>query len=151
MSWYLKIYFKFAKLVDRSVIMTFTSGKIFVVIMTPFTSWEYIYNYNNDLYLREGIYSYNNDHHLWEDIYSCNNDFYLREDIYYHNNSFRVGDTIICTGFSHMTRQLQSLAQGRLVLVLEGGYDLKSMSDSAEACLQTLLGHEVGISSCRFL
>lgn len=49
----------------------------------------------------------------------------------------------VITGFSHMTRQLQSLAGGRVVLVLEGGYELTSMSDAAEACLRTLLGYEV--------
>lgn len=52
----------------------------------------------------------------------------------------------VITGFSHMTRQLQSLAGGRLVLVLEGGYELTSMSDAAEACLRTLLGYKVSLT-----
>lgn len=39
-----------------------------------------------------------------------------------------------------MTRQLQSLANGRLVLALEGGYDLPSICDSAEECVRVLLG-----------
>lgn len=44
--------------------------------------------------------------------------------------------------FSLMTRQLQSLANGRLVLALEGGYDLPSICDSAEECVRVLLGDQ---------
>lgn len=43
-----------------------------------------------------------------------------------------------CFGF--MTRQLMQLAHGRLVLALEGGYDLASICDSAEECVRVLLG-----------
>ena len=42
-----------------------------------------------------------------------------------------------------MTKQMQSLANGKVALVLEGGYELKPMSDSAEMCLRALLGEEV--------
>lgn len=45
--------------------------------------------------------------------------------------------------FGFMTKQLMSLGQGKLVLVLEGGYDLPSICDSAELCVQALLGDEV--------
>lgn len=41
-----------------------------------------------------------------------------------------------------MTRRLQQLAQGRLVLALEGGYDLPSICDSAEECVRVLLGDQ---------
>uniref|UniRef100_A0A8D8W924 Histone deacetylase n=1 Tax=Cacopsylla melanoneura TaxID=428564 RepID=A0A8D8W924_9HEMI len=42
--------------------------------------------------------------------------------------------------FGYMTQQLMSLADGKVVLALEGGYDLPSMCDSAEACVRALLG-----------
>jgi len=43
-------------------------------------------------------------------------------------------------GFAGMTAELRSLADGRLVLALEGGYDLEAISRDAEACLRVLLG-----------
>ncbi|KAK7877532.1 hypothetical protein WMY93_031749 [Mugilogobius chulae] len=49
--------------------------------------------------------------------------------------------TAKCFGF--LTRQLMSLAGGRVVLVLEGGHDLRGLCDSAEACVSALLGREV--------
>ena len=39
-----------------------------------------------------------------------------------------------------MTERLKTLAGGRLVLALEGGYNLDAISRSAEACLRVLLG-----------
>ncbi|KAG8452618.1 hypothetical protein GDO86_004414 [Hymenochirus boettgeri] len=45
--------------------------------------------------------------------------------------------------FGHMTRQLMSLAEGRVVLALEGGHDLTSICDASEACVSALLGNEL--------
>jgi histone deacetylase 6 len=45
-------------------------------------------------------------------------------------------------GYAQMTRRLQELAGGRLVLALEGGYNLDAISRSAEACVRVLLGEE---------
>ncbi|XP_056418723.1 histone deacetylase 7 isoform X2 [Hyla sarda] len=45
--------------------------------------------------------------------------------------------------FGHMTRQLMSLAGGRVVLALEGGHDLTSICDASEACVSALLGNEI--------
>ena len=42
-----------------------------------------------------------------------------------------------------MTQQLKALAGGKLVMALEGGYDLPSICDSSEMCIQALLGDEV--------
>nr|XP_020468260.1 histone deacetylase 7-like isoform X2 [Monopterus albus] len=42
--------------------------------------------------------------------------------------------------FSFLTRQLMSLAGGRLVLSLEGGHDLTAICDASEACVSALLG-----------
>ena len=42
-----------------------------------------------------------------------------------------------------MTRQLMSLANGKLVLVLEGGYDISSICDASEICVQALINEEV--------
>ncbi|KAM9409626.1 histone deacetylase 7-like isoform 2-T4 [Pholidichthys leucotaenia] len=49
--------------------------------------------------------------------------------------------TAKCFGF--LTRQLMSLAGGRVVLVLEGGHDLKAICDASETCVSALLGMEV--------
>ncbi|XP_029012298.1 histone deacetylase 7 isoform X2 [Betta splendens] len=46
--------------------------------------------------------------------------------------------TAKCFGF--LTRQLMSLAGGRLVLALEGGHDLTAICDASEACVSALLG-----------
>lgn len=45
--------------------------------------------------------------------------------------------------FGYMTQQLLTLAGGRVVLVLEGGYDLPSICDSSEVCTQVLLGDDL--------
>ncbi|XP_050670008.1 histone deacetylase 7-like isoform X2 [Leptidea sinapis] len=42
--------------------------------------------------------------------------------------------------FAHMTRDLMTLAGGRVVLSLEGGYDLAAMCDCAQECVRALLG-----------
>ena len=42
-----------------------------------------------------------------------------------------------------MTRELMSLADGKLVLALEGGYDLPAICDATELCIKALLGDEV--------
>ncbi|CAF98204.1 unnamed protein product, partial [Tetraodon nigroviridis] len=46
-------------------------------------------------------------------------------------------------GFGYLTRQLMTLAGGRLVLALEGGHDLTAICDASEACLAALLGQEL--------
>jgi len=43
-----------------------------------------------------------------------------------------------------MTQQLMSLAAGKIVLVLEGGYEMKPLCDGAEICLRALLDQQVG-------
>nr|XP_022309888.1 histone deacetylase 4-like isoform X7 [Crassostrea virginica] len=45
--------------------------------------------------------------------------------------------------FGHMTRELMSLADGKLVLALEGGYDLPAICDATELCIKALLGDEL--------
>lgn len=44
--------------------------------------------------------------------------------------------------FAWMTRQLMTLAEGRVVLALEGGYELTSLQDCAEHCLRALLNED---------
>ncbi|XP_077437816.1 protein deacetylase HDAC6 isoform X3 [Vanacampus margaritifer] len=43
-------------------------------------------------------------------------------------------------GYAHLTRMLMSLACGRVLLILEGGYNLTSISDSMAMCTSVLLG-----------
>ena len=43
-------------------------------------------------------------------------------------------------GFAMMTSLLMGLAGGKLVLALEGGYNLRSISHSSAACVATMLG-----------
>jgi histone deacetylase 6 len=45
-------------------------------------------------------------------------------------------------GYAAMTRRLQELAHGRVVLALEGGYNFTAIARSAEACLRVLLDEE---------
>lgn len=44
--------------------------------------------------------------------------------------------------FGHLTRELMQLADGKIVLALEGGYDLPAICDSAQECVKALLGDE---------
>ncbi|KAI1893009.1 hypothetical protein AGOR_G00139390 [Albula goreensis] len=43
-------------------------------------------------------------------------------------------------GYAHLTHLLMSLAAGRVILILEGGYNLTSISESMSMCTSTLLG-----------
>ncbi|XP_071809445.1 histone deacetylase 6-like isoform X3 [Asterias amurensis] len=43
-------------------------------------------------------------------------------------------------GFAHLTHALMGLADGKVVLALEGGYNLKVIGECAAMCTQTLLG-----------
>uniref|UniRef100_A0A6Q2ZF46 histone deacetylase n=1 Tax=Esox lucius TaxID=8010 RepID=A0A6Q2ZF46_ESOLU len=49
--------------------------------------------------------------------------------------------TLSCSGFGYLTRQLMTLAEGRVVLALEGGHDLTAICDASEACVSALLGN----------
>ena len=44
-----------------------------------------------------------------------------------------------------MTKELMTLAGGKVVMVLEGGYDLPSICDASELSVQALMGDEVCI------
>ncbi|XP_039074207.1 histone deacetylase 6 isoform X1 [Hyaena hyaena] len=43
-------------------------------------------------------------------------------------------------GYAHLTHLLMGLANGRIILILEGGYNLTSISESMAACIRSLLG-----------
>ncbi|XP_074645716.1 protein deacetylase HDAC6-like isoform X2 [Tubulanus polymorphus] len=43
-------------------------------------------------------------------------------------------------GYAHMTHMLMGLANGKVILALEGGYNLQSISESMAMCTSTLLG-----------
>uniref|UniRef100_A0A8B9LD47 Protein deacetylase HDAC6 n=1 Tax=Astyanax mexicanus TaxID=7994 RepID=A0A8B9LD47_ASTMX len=43
-------------------------------------------------------------------------------------------------GYAHLTHQLLSLAAGRVLVILEGGYNLNSISESMAMCTSMLLG-----------
>lgn len=49
-------------------------------------------------------------------------------------------------GFGLLTKQLMTLAGGRVVLALEGGHDLTAICDASEACVSALLGLEVSLA-----
>lgn len=42
-----------------------------------------------------------------------------------------------------MTKQIMTLANGNVLLCLEGGYDLQSICDASEMCMRALVGEEV--------
>jgi acetoin utilization deacetylase AcuC-like enzyme len=48
-------------------------------------------------------------------------------------------------GFAYMTNQLMTLADGKVVLVLEGGYELNALAQCGRVCVETLLGREVRV------
>ena len=50
------------------------------------------------------------------------------------------GMAVTPAGYAHMTAQLASLAGGKIVVALEGGYNLRSISKSAAASLAVLCG-----------
>lgn len=52
------------------------------------------------------------------------------------------GYTVTAKCFGYLTRQLMTLAGGRVVLALEGGHDLTAICDASEACVSALLGLE---------
>ena len=45
-------------------------------------------------------------------------------------------------GYAHMTHMLSVLANGKLLLALEGGYNCESIAKSAHACVEVLVGDE---------
>jgi len=59
------------------------------------------------------------------------------------------GYTVSPACFAYLTHQLLSLASGKLALVLEGGYSLDVLCDSAEQCCRALMGQQLEkISHC---
>ena len=48
--------------------------------------------------------------------------------------------TVSPNGYAHLLHQLMGLAGGKVVVALEGGYSLETISGSATACAKTLLG-----------
>lgn len=50
------------------------------------------------------------------------------------------GCKVTPAGYAHMTHMLMSLAEGRVAVCLEGGYNLESISRSATAVARTLMG-----------
>ncbi|XP_002164574.3 polyamine deacetylase HDAC10 [Hydra vulgaris] len=48
-------------------------------------------------------------------------------------------------GYAQMTKELMSLADGKVVIVLEGGYNLKTLASSMSSCLATLLGDPINV------
>ncbi|XP_008569659.1 PREDICTED: histone deacetylase 6 isoform X1 [Galeopterus variegatus] len=56
-----------------------------------------------------------------------------------------LGDPLGCCqvspeGYAHLTHLLMGLANGHIILILEGGYNLTSISESMAACTRSLLG-----------
>ena len=45
--------------------------------------------------------------------------------------------------FAYMTKKLMSLAEGKVVLALEGGYDINSLCDCSEMCINALLDKQI--------
>lgn len=53
----------------------------------------------------------------------------------------KIGECFVTpAGYAHMTHMLMSLANGRIAVCLEGGYNLSSISNSALAVARTLMG-----------
>ncbi|KAK7388767.1 hypothetical protein VNO78_23594 [Psophocarpus tetragonolobus] len=59
------------------------------------------------------------------------------------------GDPLGCcditpSGYAHMTHMLNALSGGKLLVILEGGYNLRSISSSATSVIKVLLGESPG-------
>ncbi|XP_055881902.1 histone deacetylase 6-like isoform X3 [Biomphalaria glabrata] len=52
------------------------------------------------------------------------------------------GYAVTPAGYAHMTHMLMGLANGRVILTLEGGYNLKTISECMAACTSVLLGDQ---------
>jgi hypothetical protein len=50
-------------------------------------------------------------------------------------------------GYAYMTRRLMGLAKGKVIVVLEGGYNFETLAVSSEAVLRTLLGEELPLKN----
>lgn len=50
-------------------------------------------------------------------------------------------------GFAYMMKRLLEIAPTRTIVALEGGYNLETISESAEACLRVLLGEKLPLIS----
>ncbi|KAJ1101169.1 hypothetical protein NDU88_006241, partial [Pleurodeles waltl] len=53
------------------------------------------------------------------------------------------GYKVTPTCFGHLIKQLLMLANGRVVLALEGGHDISAICDTSETCVNALLGNEL--------
>lgn len=59
---------------------------------------------------------------------------------YIHNGYIReIFHKIICTA-TYFCFQLRELADGKIVLVLEGGFNLDVLTEASEQCARALLG-----------
>ncbi|KAK6175214.1 hypothetical protein SNE40_013722 [Patella caerulea] len=52
------------------------------------------------------------------------------------------GYDVLPSGYGHMTHMLSQLANGKVVVILEGGYNLNSISVSMATCTSVLLGDQ---------
>ncbi|GAA5999704.1 uncharacterized protein JCM10292_003708 [Rhodotorula paludigena] len=48
-------------------------------------------------------------------------------------------------GYAHMTHMLESLAGGKVLIALEGGYNVNSIAVSAHACVKVIVGDELPV------
>ncbi|GAA5820597.1 hypothetical protein JCM3770_007170 [Rhodotorula araucariae] len=48
-------------------------------------------------------------------------------------------------GYAHMTHMLSSLAGGKVLVALEGGYNVNAIAESAHACVKVLVGDELPV------
>ncbi|XP_054163857.1 histone deacetylase 4-like isoform X2 [Oppia nitens] len=53
------------------------------------------------------------------------------------------GYQITANCFGYLTQQLMTLAKGRVVMALEGGYDLPAICDCSQECVSALLGDDL--------
>jgi len=57
-----------------------------------------------------------------------------------------IGENLVTpAAYGHMTHMLKSLAGGKIILALEGGYNLDSIAISGLACAKSLLSDPIGM------
>lgn len=70
-----------------------------------------------------------------------------RKKTFRHDIIYTIGTVIGCKvtpeGYAHMTHLLSSLANGRIIVALEGGYNLTAIAYSMTLCTKALLGDPI--------
>ena len=55
-------------------------------------------------------------------------------------NQLRIFSFVFITGYGYLTQMLMKLTNDKLIMALEGGFELEALCDCTETCIRTLRG-----------